>query len=288
MSKYNDYLTEIVYQIDDIIYDFYRKSNELIAKKRNAEALIDFRDNTISTVNDMNVKALELIASFKKDNLVEERAEILLERNREILDSSYQVLLSAPNKGEFFEEMKEAAKDAIDYTSKAVNDFQASETYANIKEATGKGYTRLKDAVVKVSQDERVKEGFDTVKSKSAEAFHKGETVLKKWWHEVKEDSEEFSDDLKEKYSDFKDEVEDEYQDIKEDIKDKYHEVEEAIDETKDEYKENLEKVEEAIAETKNDFIDDLEKSTQDQLEKETEEIKEAIAGLKNDKGESE
>lgn len=191
MSKYNEYLTEIVYQIDDLIYDFYRKSNELIASKRNTESLLEFRDNTIDTVNDMNVRALEMIASFKKDALVEERAEILLERNRDILDSAYKVILKSPSKGELFSEMKDAAKDALNYASDKVNDFQRSDAYANLKDYTEKGYTRLKDAVEKVSQDQRVQEGVQTVKEKTSEAFTKGETVVKNWWHDTQDKPKE-------------------------------------------------------------------------------------------------
>lgn len=265
MSKYNDYLTEIVYQIDDIIYDFYRKSNEAIAKKRNTENLINFRDETISTVNDMNVRALEMIASFKKDYLVEERAEVLLQRNKDILESAYQVLLNAPNKGEFFEEMKEAAKDAIGYTSKAVSDFQTTETYANIVGVTEKGYTRLKDAVTKVSQDEKVQEGFKTVKDKSSEVIHTGEKVLKKWWKDVKKDTNEYKEDVQETYEDIKDDVEDIYEDIKEDIDDKR----------------------DAFLDLKEE-IEDNKSIQQDELNKEIEEIQEALNELRNEEGDSE
>lgn len=191
MSKYNEYLTEIVYQIDDLIYDFYRKSNELIATKRNTENLLEFRDNTIDTVNDMNVRALEMIASFKKDVLVEERAEILLERNKDILDSAYKVILKSPSKGELFSEVKDAAKDALNYASDKVNDFQKSDTYANLKDYTEKGYTRLKDAVEKVSQDQRVQDSVQTVKEKTTEALSKGETLVKNWWHDTQTKPEE-------------------------------------------------------------------------------------------------
>ena len=77
MSKYDAYLTDVVYEIDDVIYDFYQKSNELISKKRNQEKLFEYRDKTIETINDMNVRSLEIIADVRKKELVEERANLL-------------------------------------------------------------------------------------------------------------------------------------------------------------------------------------------------------------------
>ena len=131
MSKYNEYLTEIVYQIDDIIYEFYRKSNDLIATKRNTEELLSFRDETITNFNNMNVRALEMIASFKKDQLVEERSEILLQRNKDILDSAQTVIENSPSKGELFNEVKDAAKDALKFTSDKVQEFHSSSRWCS-------------------------------------------------------------------------------------------------------------------------------------------------------------
>lgn len=307
MSKYNEYLTEIVYQIDDIIYEFYRSSNDLIATKRNTEDLLSFRDETISTVNNMNVRALEMIASFKKDSLVEERSEILLQRNKDILESASNVISNSPAKGELFNEVKDAAKDALKYTSDKVHEFQDSDTYANIKDYTEKGYVRLKDAIRRVSQDERVQ----AAKDKSKEAYHKGEEKLKDWWEETqskakdakdeakdvyedvkdkaqdkyehaKDETEDFVDDVKDKaedvYEDVKEKAEDKYDDAKdlyEDVKDK---AEDKYDDAKDEYehlKDEAEDVYEDVKEESEKAYDEIKDDLKDQIESKREEFQE-------------
>lgn len=258
MTKYNDYLTEVVYQIDDIIYDFYKKSNELIATKRNHENLIDFRDKTISTVNDMNIRALEIISSLKKDDIVEQRVEILLDRNTNILESSLTVINNTPAKGDLFNEMKTAAKEAIVHTNKALNDFQDSDTFANIKRTTEDGYTRLKDAIKNVSQDDRVQKGIQTAKEKSKElleagekVFHEGEEKVKSWVKASKEKAKDVKDDVEDVYEDVKDEASDFYEDVKVNVDEKYEasksKIEAEIDDKKEEFQEYKEKLEEKI-----------------------------------------
>ena len=272
MSKYNDYLTEIVYQIDDIIYDFYRKSNEVIAGKRNTEDLLNFRDETITTVNEMNVRALEIIASFKKDELVEDRAAILIQRNQDILDSAYDVLDRSPNKGEFFYEMKEAAKDALHFTGEKVAEFQDSDTYHNIKDVADKGYVRLKDAVNAISEDKRVQEGVQFAKDVSKEALHKseelyykGEAKLKKWWDETRSKTEEFEEEFEEKFEDVQENFTQEYEELKESVKEDYNDEYES---KKEEFQELKDKIESKASDAK------------DKLDREIEELQEELKQL--------
>ncbi len=59
MTKYDDILNELVYKIDDVVYDFYSKSNELIATKANQDRLFTFRDKTINTINDIGFYQLD-------------------------------------------------------------------------------------------------------------------------------------------------------------------------------------------------------------------------------------
>lgn len=266
MSKYNDYLTEVAFQIDDLIYEFYHKTNELVAGKRNQEELLEYRDETISIVNDMNVRALEKIASFSKDSIVEERAEILLQKNRDILDQSLNVLETSPNKGEIFEEVKSAAADALSFTNKKVEEFQESDTYANIKEQTAKGYNRLKAAFNKFKSDPKVKEGFETAKGvtkdiakKGGELIHKGSDQVKTWYDSTKEEAE----DLKDKFEDDLDEVKDKFEDEFEDIKESF---EDTKDDAEDLAEDLIKEAEDKVNETRRmveEVLEDLEEGSE-------------------------
>ena len=138
MSKYDAFLTEVVYEIDDVIYNFYQKSNEVISKKRNQESLFEYRDKTIETVNDMNVRSLEIISSVKKREIVEERAAVLIQRNEEILASALNVIEVAPSRGDLMHEVKEAAAQVLDKAGLFVSNFQKSDTYHTIKKGTAK------------------------------------------------------------------------------------------------------------------------------------------------------
>ncbi len=277
MSKHDDYLTEVVYQIDDLIYEFYVKSNELIATKRNTDELLEFRDETISTLNDMNVRALEIISSFKKEELVEERAEILTQRNQDILDSAFNVINNTPTKGEFFNEMKSASKDALDFTVEKFAEFQESETFDNIKSFTAKGYLKLRDAIKNVTENPSVKEGFETVKEKSTETFKKGDQKVREWMHDLKDEGE----DLKEEAEDFVQDVTDAAQEGFHDFKE---EAEDFLDEVKDVTEDEYEAKKEEFQELK-EQIEAKAESTKDDLEKEIEEIEATLKDLGLEKG---
>lgn len=295
MSKHDDYLTEVVYQIDDLIYEFYVKSNELIATKRNTDELLDFRDETISTLNDMNVRALEIIASFKKEDLVEERAKILIKRNDDILDSAFNVIENTPTKGEFFNEMKSATKDAFDYTSEKFAEFQESEAFENVKQFTAKGYLKLRDAIKNVTNNPHIKEGFETVKDKSTETFKKGDEMVKGWMHDIKDgakEAEEFAEDkaetVKEDLEDFKEEAEDFASEKVDDIQEELHELkkdaESFVEKTGEDAAKEYEEKKEEFQELK-DKIEKTAESKEKDLEKEIEEIEETLKDLGLQKG---
>ena len=177
MNKHEDYLTEIAYEIDEIMYDYYTRSNHLIAKRRNQEKLITYRDKSIETVNDMNVRSLQILAGVKNLDLLKERAEILIGRNEEILASSLDVINSLPVKGDFIEEVTHIATSAYAGAMDALDSFTRSETYGTLKEGASKGYVKLRDTIENISKDPKVKETIEVVKDKSKELLHSGEEV---------------------------------------------------------------------------------------------------------------
>ncbi len=177
MSKHDDYLTEIAYEIDEIMYDYYTRSNHLIAQRRNQDKLISYRDKSIETVNDMNVRSLQILAGIRNVDLMKERAEILLSRNEEILASSLDVINSSPLKSDFLEDVTNIAISAYAGALDALDNFANSDTYESIKKGASKGYTKLKDTIESISKEPKVKETIDVVKVKSKELVHVGEEV---------------------------------------------------------------------------------------------------------------
>lgn len=292
MSKYDAYLTDVVYEIDDVIYDFYQKSNELISKKRNQEKLFEYRDKTIETINDMNVRSLEIIADVRKKELVEERANLLIQRNEEILNSALNVIETAPSRGDLMHEVKVAASQMLGKASDLVSGVRNSETYHNIKEGTVKGYERLRDKVKDVSEDERVKDGIKTVKDKSIDLYHKGEKVvgegvdkIKDWVHDAKSNAEDVVDDVEDVYEDVKDKAEDKFEaakdaveDVVDDAKDVYEDVK---DDVEDKFEAAKDVVEDVVDDTK-DVYEDVKDETEHKTTNLVDEVKEGIDNLKD------
>ena len=266
MSKYDAFLTEVVYEIDDVIYNFYQKSNEVISKKRNQESLFEYRDKTIETVNDMNVRSLEIISSVKKREIVEERAAVLIQRNEEILASALNVIEVAPSRGDLMHEVKEAAAQVLDKAGLFVSNFQKSDTYHNIKEGTVKGYTRLRDKVKEISEDERVKEGIQTAKEKTVEFYHKGEKVVgegvekvKEWVDETTHKADNVKDTVADAAEDLKDDAVDAYEDVKENASDLYEEFEDKVEDVVDDVKDGVEDLKDDVKDGAEDLEDDVE-----------------------------
>src|SRR5690554_1501626 len=255
MSKYDAFLTEVVYEIDDVIYDFYQKSNDLIKSKRNQEKLFEYRDKTIETVNDMNVRSLEIIASVKKRDIVEERSALLVQRNELILQSALDVIETSPSRGDLVHEVKVAAAQVLGKASDMFHNVQKSETYNNLKEGTVKGYERLRDKVKEISEDERVQDGLKTAKDKSKEIYHKGEELVsdgvekfKEWVEEGKEKAEDLKDDAKDTAHDVKEDVETAYHEIKDEAKDVIEDLE---DDARDGIEKSKEKAEDVVDDVK-------------------------------------
>ncbi|NLC64123.1 MAG: hypothetical protein GX753_00455 [Erysipelothrix sp.] len=293
MSKYDAFLTEVVYEIDDVIYNFYQKSNEVISKKRNQESLFEYRDKTIETVNDMNVRSLEIISSVKKREIVEERAAVLIQRNEEILASALNVIEVAPSRGDLMHEVKEAAAQVLDKAGLFVSNFQKSDTYHNIKEGTVKGYTRLRDKVKEISEDERVKEGIQTAKEKTVEFYHKGEKVVgegvekvKEWVDETTHKADNVKDTVADAAEDLKDDAVDAYEDVKENASDLYEEFEDKVEDVTDDVKDGVEdfkdEVEDVVDDAK-DVYEDVKETVEEGHEDFIEAARKQLEDLENE-----
>ncbi len=192
MSKHDELLNELVYQIDDIVYDFYSKSNEIIAGKRSQERLLEFRDNSLNTINDMNVRSLEIISDFKKRELVEQRAINLLVKNEEIVASVLNVLETAPNKSDLVKDVTQIATNLYDSAKKVVKNIEESEAFDKIVDATQTGFHKVVQGVDDLSKDERVIKGKEVIIDKTKEAVDLSA-------HFVKESTKKVSDWIDEK-----------------------------------------------------------------------------------------
>lgn len=169
MSKYDDLLNEVVYKIDDIVYDFYSKSNALIAKKKAQERLIDFREKTLNTINDMNVRSLEIIASLKDEQLVQTRIDTLLEKNHNIIESSLSVIEMSPNRIEILSDISELANNVFESAKKTVEKVEESETFEKIKTKTAQGVQKTKDVIEDISTNPNVVKSAEYIKEKTKE-----------------------------------------------------------------------------------------------------------------------
>ena len=192
MSKHDELLNELVYQIDDIVYDFYSKSNEIIAGKLSQERLLEFRDNSLNTINDMNVRSLEIISDFKKRELVEQRAINLLVKNEEIVASVLNVLETAPNKSDLVKDVTQIATNLYDSAKKVVQNIEESEAFDKIVDATQTGFHKVVQGVDDLSKDERVIKGKEVIIDKTKEAVDLSA-------HFVKESTKKVSDWIDEK-----------------------------------------------------------------------------------------
>lgn len=267
MSKHDTFLTEIVYDIDDIIYDFYQKSNQAILKKRNQAKLFEYRDKTIETVNDMNVRSLEMIARLKKSEMVEERSKILVERNQSILDSALDVINASPSKGDFMSEVKEAATQALDKATDVMVNITHTEAYKNLKEGTTKGYERLRDKVKEISQGETVQKGL----AKAKDIYEEGTEKVKDWTHKVDEEVDELVDEAQDAYKSAKDTVEKTYEEAKDTVEDTFDEAKDKTEKTYEEMVDKAHKLDDKLdgeKETVKDVKDELKKDSKNFFDK--------------------
>ena len=187
MNKHDDVLNELVYQIDDIVYSFYSHSNEIIATKRSQERLLTFREKTLNTINDMNVRSLEIISSFRSRALVDERAETLLVKNQDIVNSAIEILESAPNRSDFIDDVSELASNVIDSAKDVMNRVEASGAVDKIVEAAQDGFNLAKDSFEDFSQNPKVIENKKIIKEKTKDVVDLGSKF-------VKDNSRKFAD----------------------------------------------------------------------------------------------
>lgn len=179
MNKFDEVLNELVYQIDDIVYGFYSKSNEVIATKRSQERLLTFRDNTLSTVNDMNVRSLEIIAGFKNRDLVDTRAEKLLVKNQSIVNSALEVLQAAPARSDFMDDVSDFASSVIDSAKDVVQKVEASGVVDKVVDVAQESFLKAKSGIEDFSKNPKVIEGTKVLKDKTKEAVDLGSKFVK-------------------------------------------------------------------------------------------------------------
>lgn len=179
MSKYDEVLNELVYRIDDVVYSFYSESNEIIANKRSQERLLTFRDNTLNTINDMNVRSLEIISGFKNRDLIDERAETLLSKNESIVASALEVLEAAPNRSDFLEEVNVFASSVLDSAKEVINKVDASGTVDKIVDVAQDGFKKAKYGLDEFAHNPKVIEGTKVLKEKTKDAVDLGSKLVK-------------------------------------------------------------------------------------------------------------
>lgn len=251
MSKYDEILNELVYQIDDLVYDFYSKSNELISNKRDQERLLTFRDKTLNTINEMNVRSLEKISEFRSDTLIRERAEHLLQKNEELIESALVVIDSSADKSEILEDIQTIASGVYASAKDVKRKIDESGVIDKAVEKANIGINKAREGLDELSQDPRVKRGAEIVVEKSKEAYDFGAKVVKEGTKKVadfidkktpngNEDSEiiDIYEDIKEAASESKEDVEEKANDIKEAVGDSYDSVKESVSEAVEETEE--------------------------------------------------
>ncbi|QIK70329.1 hypothetical protein G7062_08485 [Erysipelothrix sp. HDW6C] len=179
MSKYDDILNELVYQIDDVVYEFYSKSNEIIAVKSEQERLLSFRDKTINTINDMNVRSLEIISEFKNEALVKERAEALLAKNKDLVASSLSILQGSPDKNEFLEDVQNLATGVYESAKDVFKKIEDSGVVDRIADKANEGFKKVQEGLEEFSKHPTVQKSADIIKEKTKEAVEAGSKLVK-------------------------------------------------------------------------------------------------------------
>lgn len=178
MNKYDDILNELVYQIDDVVYDFYSHTNELIGKKQNQESLLKFRDKTISTINDMNVRSLEIISGLKSEDLVRERAEHLLNKNKEIVESAMNFIHASNDKSELVESVQKFAENVYGQAKEIKTKLDESGVVDRLFEGAQMGLHKVQKGVEDLNQNPQFVKGKEVVIEKSKEALVKGAKII--------------------------------------------------------------------------------------------------------------
>ena len=179
MTKHDDVLNELVYLIDDVVYDFYAQTNELIAKKQKQETLLQFRDQTIATINDMNVRSLAMISELKSSTLVSQRAESLLQKNREIVESALSFIDKTSDRNGLGDAISNIASSVVDHAVEFKTRFDATGVLDKIVEGTQVGVEKVKQGYTSLNENPHVIKGKEVLVEKSQEVLETGKQILK-------------------------------------------------------------------------------------------------------------
>lgn len=264
MSKYDELLNELVYQIDDVVYNFYSQSNEIIATKNGQERLLTFRDKTLNTINDMNVRSLEIIADFKNSELIQERAEHLLQKNKDIVNSSLDVLRAAPERNEFLDDLGNLATGIYESAKTTFQKVEESETFDRFKESAMQGLKKVQKGLDDFAKHPNVVKGTEIVKEKTKEAVDAGSQIVKETSKSVNDWVSE--QELKAKAEKVSKEVHEGAETVKVKVHDGAEKVEDYVDQAADTVED---KAKEFEADAVN-FLDTLEEES-DQVSKDME-----------------
>lgn len=272
MTKTEDLLNELIYRIDDITYDFYTESNSVIATKKNPERLIDFRDHAVTTLNDMNVRSLEIISRIKDLALAEERVNILIEKNQKIVASSMEVIHEAPARNDFVNDVSNLANNLYEGAKETVQKIEQSDAYAKVKDQTKKGFEKAKESIDNFVHDPRVQEGVEEAKEKSKEVLDAGAKLVKENTKKLADWIESHRQHVEEELKDFKEDAEDVYDDVKDAALGVYEDVSDKTEEVLDD-----------IGHKAEDAVDEVKKSVKDLDEAADQEMKEALDKLEGE-----
>ena len=270
MNRHDEILNELVYQIDDLVYDFYSKSNEIIAKKNNQDRLLNFRDKTVETLNNMNVRSLEMISGLKKQEHITLRADALLRKNKDLIASSYEVLNNANDKSELLEDLGTLSASMYDSAKQVVNKVEESGVVNKFLNKTKEGF----DSIVKhpsfVKGTEVVKETTKDALEAGSKALKQGSDKVAEWLDDAKEDVETLKDDVHE----FSLEADETLSDAEDQLHILIDDTFETADEVKDKAVEKADDLKDKAEET----VDHLE----DKVEEKTEDLEESIDEVEN------
>ena len=261
MNRHDEILNELVYQIDDLVYDYYSKSNAIIAKKNNQDRLLNFRDKTVETLNNMNVRSLEMISGLRRQEHVVERAEALLQKNKDLIASSYEVLENSSDKSELLEDLGTLSASMYDSAKQVVNKVEESGVISKFFNKTKEGFDSFVNHPSVVKGTEVVKETTKEALDAGSKALKQGSEKVSEWLEEAEEEVEEFKEDVHdfsveadealsdaedhlhilindgiEKATDVKDTVVEKTEQAAEDISEELDEVENRVEETVDEH----------------------------------------------------
>lgn len=194
MAKYDDILNELVYQIDDVVYSFYSESNEIISRKQNQERLLDFREKTIATINDMNVRSLEIISQLKDENLVRERAVKLLEKNEELASSAIQFIEASTDKSELIQGLQKFSDKVYESAKEIKQKVDESGVVERLLEGAQEGVKVAQKGIEQLNQNPQFVKGKGIVIEKSKEALNLGAKWLKEGSKNVNDNSDTSTD----------------------------------------------------------------------------------------------